>query len=436
MFGLEGTGLWQVAAQGDAPEPITSIGDGETLHFDPHVDADARLVLFSAAIQGTRQLVALDLDSRERTLLGEGRLPRLTASGHLVYLREGALWATAFARNVPGPIRDPGPVLQGVESFGLATDAGTLAYLPAADRLSNLVWVDRAGQATPLALESGSYALPRLSPDGARSVVSGSGSLWVLNLVRGGGRALLVPDVGAGYPFWTPDGLSVTFSYIPAPGTGVSASGVYQRVADGSSETELITEEVVVGADWSSNSGLLAYWEYPPPTNSYSIAGDRNIGVMSTDGELFAVTDSPFNERSPRFSPNGRWVAYISDESGQDEVYVQPYPGPGLRVQISTSTNGGTEPVWSLDGQELFYRTLDTNTMMAVGIEYEPAFAARTSEPLFSGPYDRWSPLVGAPNYDVAADGRFLMLRPAQLSTPVSVILNWREELERLVPAP
>jgi len=211
-------------------------------------------------------------------------------------------------------------------------------------------------------------------------------------------------------------------------------AGLYQRVADGSSEAELLKLGEVAPGSWSPDGTLLAYWDYPRPTDWSSIVGDRDIGVMSRNGELSAVTDTPFQERSPRFSPDGRWLAYISDESGRDQVYIQPYPGPGLKVPISTSTNGGTEPVWSPDGREVYYRTLDGNALMAVPIEYQPTLAARAPVRLFALAYPQFNRLVGAPNYDVAPDGeRFLMLRPAEPSTTVHVILNWtQEQLERV----
>ena len=235
----------------------------------------------------------------------------------------------------------------------------------------------------------------------------------------------------ASTPLWTPDGSTVTYTVMP----GRDEQGLYQRVADGRRDAEVLMEGEVAGGSWSPDGTHLAYWDYPRPTNQSAIVGDRDIGVFSVGGELSPVTDTPFNERSPRFSPDGRWLAYVSDESGRDEVYVQPYPGPGLKATVSTATTGGTEPVWSPDGRELFYRTLDANDLMTVEIEYQPNFMAGTPVRLFAGPYRRWDPLVGAPNYDVAPDGeRFLMLMPAELSTTVSVVLNWVEELKRLVP--
>jgi Tol biopolymer transport system component len=142
---------------------------------------------------------------------------------------------------------------------------------------------------------------------------------------------------------------------------------------------------------------------------------------------------TPFNEGAPRFSPDGRWLAYTSDESGRYEVYVQPYPGPGGKWLISTE--GGTEPVWNRNGRELFYRAGDK--MMAVDIATQPGFSAGNPRMLFDGPY-ALSP-AAPPNYDVSPDGqRFLMLKPVEQAgaapTQINVVLNWTEELKRLVP--
>jgi Tol biopolymer transport system component len=147
--------------------------------------------------------------------------------------------------------------------------------------------------------------------------------------------------------------------------------------------------------------------------------------------EQFLAT--PFDEGAPQFSPDGRWLAYVSNESGRYEIYVQPYPGPGGKWQISTE--GGTEPVWNPNGRELFYRSGDK--MMAVDVATQPSFTVGKAHVLFEGPYQpSWT---SAQNYDVSPDGqRFLMLKPVESTeaapTQINVVLNWFEELKRRVP--
>ena len=339
IFAVRETGLWRVAARGGTSEPLTTLGDGETLHAEPDVHSDPRLVVFRVRSGDTDRLVVLHLDTGVRSDLAEGYLPRLTADGHLVYVDGGGLWAAAFDRDelrLSGPAV---PVEEGVGTFALAGDASALVYLtdvPAPDRL---VWVARSGQTEPLPVEVFRYGHPRLSPDGTRLVFSGerqttsAGGIWVLNLQRGG--RLKVSDRGY-YPLWSTDGQAVTFS-TPFDAEG----GVYQRTVDGSSEA----------------------------------------------------------------------------------------------VKIADGVAGGS---WSPDGRELFYRTLDhsaRNALMVVQIDSDPAIPPGAPEEVFAGTYARWATLVGTANYDVAPDGeRFLMIGPAEPSTTLNVVSNWRTELNRLVP--
>jgi eukaryotic-like serine/threonine-protein kinase len=178
---------------------------------------------------------------------------------------------------------------------------------------------------------------------------------------------------------------------------------------------------------WSPDGQLLAFYEVNPTTQ-------RDIWVLRlSDRKAQPFLRTPFDEGAPRFSPDGHWMAYCSNESGRYEVYVQPFPGPGGKWQISTE--GGTEPVWNRNGRELFYRSGDK--MIAVEITTQPNFSVGKPQLLFEGPY-----VLGVsgpfPNYDVSPDGqRFLMLKPAeqeQAATQINVVLNWFEELKQKVP--
>jgi eukaryotic-like serine/threonine-protein kinase len=178
---------------------------------------------------------------------------------------------------------------------------------------------------------------------------------------------------------------------------------------------------------WSPDGQLLAFMENNPTTG-------YDIWVLRlSDRKAQPFLRTPFNESVPRFSPDGRWLTYVSNESGRYEIYVQPYPGPGGKWQISTE--GGTEPTWNSNGRELFYRSGDK--MMAVDIATQPSFAAGKPRVLFEG---RYVPTPAtSPNYDVSPDGqRFLMLKPneqeASAPTQINVVLNWFEELKRRVP--
>jgi Tol biopolymer transport system component len=224
-------------------------------------------------------------------------------------------------------------------------------------------------------------------------------------------------------PVWTPDGKRIVFE-----SSKEGPPNLFWQLADGSGGLERLTTSDYVEApfSWSQDGQLLAFIELNPTTGF-------DIWVLRlSDRKAQPFLRTRFNETAPRFSPDGRWLAYISDESGRFEIYVQPYPGPGGKWQISTE--GGMEPVWNRNGRELFYR--NGGKVMAVDIATQPGFAAGKPRMLFEGPYEQ--PPVPIANYDVSPDGqRFLMLKPSEQEaapTQINVVLNWFEELKRRVP--
>ncbi len=309
--------------------------------------------------------------------------------------------------------------------------AGSLVYIQGGvsppDRKS-LVWVDREGRARPLGGTERGYWYPRLSPDGRRVAVNiaepEQNDILVYDISRG--TTTLVTQEGVNdFPVWSPDGKRVTFGST----TGGPAN-IFWVQPDGSSVPERLTasENDQTPASWSPDGKVLAFLE----------GGD--IWVLPFDDaeqEPRPFVQTRFTEEYPTFSPDGRLLAYVSDESGRPEVYVQPYPGPGARTRISVE--GGFSPAWSRDGRELFYRINSggKRKMMAVNITTDPAFTAGKPRMLFEE--DRFQPSLPVRSYDVAADGRFLMLdvpeQPAERVTELRVVLNWFEELKRLVPA-
>ena len=233
-------------------------------------------------------------------------------------------------------------------------------------------------------------------------------------------------------PVWTPDGKRIAFE-----SNREGPYNVFWQLADGSGGLERLTTSEYLHApmSWSPDGQLLAFVEVTPTTGVdiwVLRMGDPSPGSGQVrKAQPFLRT--PFNEGAARFSPDGRWLAYISDESGRFEVYVQSYPGPGGKWQISTE--GGTEPVWTRNGRELFYRSGDK--MMAVDVATQPGFAAGKPRMLFEGPYEPAQ--IPVANYDVSPDGqRFLMLKPVEQAqaapTQINVVLNWFEELKRRVP--
>jgi eukaryotic-like serine/threonine-protein kinase len=273
---------------------------------------------------------------------------------------------------------------------------------------------------------------PRLSPDGRRLAVGIQGAnpgVWIYDLGRGTLTRLIEARLFFMWPIWTPDGKRVTFQRsLTAPSDLLN---LYWMPADGSGTAERLTtgENYKVAGSWSPDGRALAFTEVDPMTGWHvwflQVGDDRKARPF---------LQTSFNEGGPVFSPDGRWLAYVSDESGRSEIYVRPFPGPGGKVQISTE--GGTEPVWARNGRELFYRNGDK--MMATAIQMKPVFAAAKPKLLFEGHYET-SMYAFEPNYDVSPDGqRFLMIKASEQEsapTQLNVVLNWSEELRRLAPA-
>jgi Tol biopolymer transport system component len=314
---------------------------------------------------------------------------------------------------------------------------GSLVYVPGGVQSvqSRLVWVSRTGAEQPLAAPAHAYLGPRLSPDGRRVAVTiqeQESQIWLYDLSRQTLTRLTFEGKNNLAPAWTPDGKRIAFiSSKEGP------QNIFWQLADGSGGLERLTtsDYTHVPMSWSPDGQSLTFTEVNP-TTGYDLwvlrVGDPSASPGQVrKAQLFLRT--PFNESVSRFSPDGRWLAYISDESGRYEIYVQPYPGPGGKWQISTE--GGREPVWNRNGRELFYRSGDK--MMAVAIATKPNFSAGNPHLLFEGPYEP-TPLTN-PNYDVSPDGhRFLMLKPVEqvqtAPTQINVVLNWFEELKQKVP--
>jgi eukaryotic-like serine/threonine-protein kinase len=380
-------------------------------------------------------LVILKTGER-RVLIDGGAYARYVPSGHLVYARSGGLLAVPFDLARLQLTGSPVSILEGVSmnpgtgatDFSSSAD-GSLAYIPGGWSVaeSTLVWVDRKGVAEALPAPPRGYATPRLSPDGRRLAVAIEGTnpgAWVYELARGT-LSELAPSVLVPSPIWTPDGKRLTMRY--AENQSFTTASI---PADGSGVAERLTtsEGFQLAASWSPNGKLLTFTEQSPSTG-------WDIWLLSLDGERKEqpFLQTPSNEGGAVFSPDGRWLAYQSDESGRDEVYVRPFPGSGGKWQISSE--GGAEPVWARSGRELFYRNGDK--MMAVVIETTPAFAAAKPTQLFEGHYEMGN-YNFLQNYDVSPDGkRFLMVKAgeqAASAVQINVVLNWFEELKQKVP--
>ena len=428
--------IWRVPAGGGPTESVTKLEANEFVHFSPVTLPGSNAVLFAAYDRAqTTSVFLLEPASGDRSLLVEsGDTPTYAPSGHLLYAHSGKLMAVAFDSRGLQPKGTAVPVLEGIQGrqWGLGdfydlSDNGVLVHVPGLGGrpARRLIWLEPGGEPDPSSKNVERYIDPSLSPDGRRLAVAVGGDglqqLWTLDLMRDTLTRLTFLEESAAYaPIWTPDGRRITFS---------ASNEIFSVAVDGSEIPEALFQggelyELVLPTSWTPDGVTLAYtkfagfrsdvWLYDPGTNPPT--------------QPFLATDA--DEGQAVFSPDGSWLAYTSNESGRHEVYVTAFPGPGGKSQIST--NGGNQPRWARDGHELYY--IERTSMMAVGIETRPVFTPGRPREIF----DRYWPLEGAvANYDVAPDGRFLIIEPnpdEAAHQEIRIVVNWFPELKRLVP--
>ena len=444
-------GLMRVPAVGGEPEVLTTVDpeqQGETDHFWPEVLPNGKGVLFTAwsGSDEASRLAVFSLETGEVTyLFPGGSNPHYSPTGHIVYGVGGTLRAIGFdAERLELTSNNPVPVLEnantrasGAGDFSFSAN-GSLVYVPGVAATDGpartLVWVDRQGREEPVGAPPRPYERPRVSPDGARLAVQiadpANTDVGIYYLARGTSTRLTTDAARDTHPLWTPDGTQVVF-FSNREGAG----GVFRRRADGTG----LVERLMPGPNnprayaWASDGQQLVLIQGGAET--------FDLAVLSLEGEptLEPLIQTPlFAESRPAVSPDGQWIAYYSNESGEREVYVQPFPALDSKSQISTT--GGTSPVWGPEGRELFYR--NGEAMLVVPIATEGGLAPGIPEVLFEGRYfGSVQPTELGRHYDLAPDGeRFLMIKPAtdDASTPTQIIFveNWFDELQRLVPTP
>jgi serine/threonine-protein kinase len=449
VYGQVG-GVWSVPAAGGAPELLVPIEPSE-LVYGPRVLPDGETLLFtlvataSMAGQSTAwdsaRIVVEDPGSGARREVLRGGDARYLPTGHLAYALDTVLYAIPFdlaTREVRG---GPVPIIESVQrtvrgssgqaggaNFDVSRD-GTLVYVPGGllvgDTPRRLLAVDRQGNAERLLDEERNYWRPRISPDGTRVAVEvlqgGVAEIWIVDVDRRVSSPLAEGE--SAYPLWTPDGRSVLFWFARA-----GVRGTFRQPADGSGDAEL----VLAGgrAEDASPNGVVAFTS-DPATGLQSI---RTLRL--DDGSVSDFLVTPARTYMARFSPDGRWLAYTSNESGQDEVYVRPYPrtaGVGRLVSVG----GGTGPAWSPDGSELYYRG-SGGDLIAVPTTLSPTFTAGRPAPLFR--FEGRFRISGTGTaYDIHPDGdRFIMVSEPDVAPErarqVNVVQNWFAELRERVP--
>jgi len=447
------SGLMRIPAAGGEPQPLTELDRerDEATHRWPEVLPGGKAVVFTSHTSAVgnfsdASIEALDLASGERRVLHRGGFyPRYLGSGHLAWVNDGTLFVAPFDVERVELLGEPVPMLQGIAAstsegagqFSVASN-GLLIYVGGDAGLPQypIVRVDREGRSRPLWDEGATYAHPRLSPDGSKLAVSvlrdDNVDVWVYDLEREVATRLTFDENYDADEVWSPDG-----EYLAFTSSRDGVGNVFLKRADGSGELEKLTSQETSfwPSSWSADGRYLA---------GVAVGNGLDVWILPVGdgGELEPFETSPFAELEPNFSPNGRWIAYTSNESGRYEIYVRTFPAGQGKWQISDG--GGGDPRWSRDGTELFFRT-DEGMMVAPVEIGGRSFRAGKPRLLFSGDYRGGTSglAIGGysfASYDVAADGRSFIMFPhadeARNAGHATLVTGWLAELARLSPRP
>jgi serine/threonine-protein kinase len=430
--------IMRISANGGTPESLVKAESGVYLEH-PQVLPDGKSVLFTRA-PAPRKIMVQSLRSGVRKELFPGDAATYLPTGQLVFTLKDDAFGIAFDLDKLEVTGEPAPLVEGVH-FGGLSDSGTLVYVPgtasstAATR--TLVWVNREGKEEPLAAPPNAYKHPKISPDGTRITLTvggtGDSDIWIWDLVHKTMTRLTFDKNRNFQSIWTPDGKQIVY-FSSREGTYGS---VYWKAADGTLEDEKLasgTDRYIMPWSWSRDGKALVIQE--------NFAFKYDIGMLSMEGNRARkplLQHEKYSVFQPKISPDGRWITYTSNESGQYEVYVRPFPDVN-KGKWQVSTSGGDSPLWSPNGREIFYRNGDS--VMAVSVKTAPTFSLETPSALFRETYV--SSVLQASNpdfatWDISPDGkRFLMMKEAGSGAgggplKINIVLNWTEELKQRV---
>jgi serine/threonine-protein kinase len=427
LIGSARAGLQRVAADGGPLTTVTSPEGG--LHMWPEVLPGGRGVLYTFGETPTGgDIRVLDTASGKSRPLGEGANARYVRTGHLVFFRDGSLWAVPFDVGRLEMRGTPRAVLAGVRtaaSFSIS-DTGTLVYLPEAPaQTRSLVWVNRQGTEEALPIDAGAWSNPRLSPDDrfiAMPLRVEGVDVWIWDLASRSLRQLTSDPMPNYLVAWAPDGRRVAFPLVFE-----GRAQLHWQASDGSGTAQLIAPK-------ADPRGEFPYGFARDGSLLYSVATTDIAVLEPSTGTRRPLVEGPAIERNAAVSPNGRWFAFESNRTGRNEIYVRPFPN-AREGEWTVTRDGGMTPIWSRDGGELYYWKLNgpVVSVNAVPITAGTSFAFGKSRELFKGAYAQTS---WDTSYDVARDGRFLMMKGIGTlpRDEVVVVQNWTEELRRLVP--
>jgi serine/threonine-protein kinase len=445
--------LMKVSSAGGKPQPLTKFMEGEITHRWPHALPGRQAVLFVGSLTSnnyeTANIEVHSLRTGETKVVQRGGYyPQYSTNGYLLYVHEATLFALPFDSNKLDVNGQPVPALEGVLStpingaaqFNVAAN-GTLVHLAGASVIPGIAidFLTRDGKTRPLRPTLAGYFNLMFSPDGRRlafEMTDQQYDIWVYEWERDTMTRLTFDPAQDRRPVWTPDGRRIVFSSQRAD---KATFNLYWVRADGTGEPQRLTESknAQFPTSWHPSGKFLAYYELRPQTADLMILpmeGDEASGWKPGQPTAFLAT--PFSESEAIFSPDGRWIAYQSDESGKREVYVRPFPGPGGKWQVST--NGGMVPKWSKTGKELFFETLDNKIMFATYKVEGDSF--RSDKPQLLSDIITVADRGGLPAFDLHPDGQRLAVftRPeSQLLgklDKVTFVFNFADELRKIVP--
>ncbi len=427
----------RVSAEGGTPSPLTKVDvlQGETVHVGPSFLPDGRRFFYSPNGPGTAEgtyIGSLDAgpeqQNAEPLLAAEAVYAPASrpGPGRILFLQNGTLMSQAFDAARMELKGDPAPVVQQVANFTVSA-SGVLAYIGGGAAPVQLTWFDRQGKVLGTLGEPGVISWPAISPDGSTVVVSredfegGGVDLWLYNLARGTRSRLTFDGKANQLPVWSPDGSHIAFNSTRDGGVKV-----YQKAINGIGQEEALDKTPAIvrtPLDWSRDGRYITEGVLSDAKAKYSIwllplSPEQKGG----DRKAFPYLNEQFNELGAELSPNGQWLAYASDETRRYEIYVQTFPKLGGKWPVSV--NGGTRPVWSRDGKELYFIDLD-GKLMAVDVKSGPdgGFEADAPKTLFD-------PHIGGDQFStwfaVAKDGRFLIpMVVEQSGAPITVVVDW-----------
>jgi len=434
-------GLWTVSANGGTPHPLlkTDLEKDRASYSDPQILAGGKGVLFTmasghAVTADDQDVAVLDPGGSDARILVRGAShPRFLPTGHIVYVRSGALLAAAFDPSTRAVIGAPVPVIEGLgktwsgDADYSISNNGTVVYEADTGVRHGGVFVqiDRKGNATPLPTRRGNYSEFSISPNGrtiASRVFAVNDDIWTYDIASGSPLRLTFEPLDEIFPQWTADGSRIAY--------GTRTGTIFWKSSDGSGPREEVThgEYSRYPTSFSRDGHYMAFVETHPTRRS-------DIWLLRLDGdrrpEPLIATDA--DERDARFSPDARWLAYVSDETGRDEVFIRPLGARGGRKQVSS--DGGTSPTWAPNGRELFFAASDGLSAVTLDAQGNPVGRDRRLFSVASVEDLQFDP--GNALYDVMPDGEHFVFLLGQSSSPsqYNIVLNWFETLNHLVPA-